>query len=126
MGYLVAIISGGRGACLEMRFRMLGVSALHVNCARKTEKLQEFMAEHGLQPDQVMFMGDDIPDIEAMTQIGLPVCPADAVPEVIEISRYVSQFPGGKGCVRDVVEQTLRAQGHWALNSEGVNTIPSA
>lgn len=125
-GYKVAIISGGRGASLELRFRMLGVTAFHPNCQDKLGTLKKFMDEHGFAPDEVLFMGDDIPDLGAMQYAGMPVCPADAVPEIQEAARYVSQFEGGKGCVRDVVEQVLRAHGDWAQHSFGVTCIPSA
>ena len=67
----------------------------------------------GMEPDEIMYMGDDVPDLEPMTHVGMPVCPADAAMEVIGISRYVSQFNGGAGCVRDVVEQVMRARGDW-------------
>lgn len=66
-----------------------------------------------MEPDEIMYMGDDVPDLEPMTHVGMPVCPADATMEVIGISRYVSQFNGGAGCVRDVVEQVMRARGDW-------------
>ena len=65
-------------------------------------------------------MGDDIPDLECMREVGMPVCPADSAPEVIECSRYISEFEGGRGAVRDIVEQVLRARGDWAKSSEGV------
>ena len=70
-------------------------------------------------------MGDDIPDLECMQRVGIPVCPADACSEVIEASRYVSEFDGGKGAVRDIVEQTLRAQDEWAKDRTGVLGIAS-
>jgi 3-deoxy-D-manno-octulosonate 8-phosphate phosphatase (KDO 8-P phosphatase) len=126
MGYPVAIITGGRGNTLEVRFKMLGVSRLYANCGDKINKLREFMEDFGLHPHEVLFMGDDIPDREAMMYAGVPVCPADAVSEVVEISRYVSSYRGGEGCVRDVVEQVLRARGDWAKDSQGVNTVHSA
>lgn len=126
VGYPICIITGGRGKSLEVRFNMLGVTRLHVYCLNKIEKLKEFMQEFDLSPEEVMFMGDDIPDVEAMAHIGMPVCPADAASEVIEVSRYVSQYNGGMGCVRDVVEQVLRSRGDWAKDSIGVCTIPSA
>ncbi len=122
MGYKVAIITGGRGKALEMRFQMLKATGIYIDCMNKLEKLHEFMSEHSLSAEEVMYMGDDIPDLEALRAVGVPVCPADAVPEVIEASRYVSQFKGGEGCIRDVVEQTLRARGDWARDSMGVNT----
>ena len=82
------------------------------------------MAGQGLEPANVIYMGDDIPDLECMREVGIPVCPADAAAEVIEASRYVSEFRGGEGAVRDIVEQVLRARGDWANHSEGVT--PSA
>ena len=97
MGYKVCIITGGRGKTLENRLRMLGINRYYTDC-----------------------MGDDIPDLECMREVGIPVCPADAAAEVIEASRYVSEFRGGEGAVRDIVEQVLRARGDWAKNSEGV------
>ncbi len=126
MGYPVAIITGGRGATIETRFTLLGVTRLYINCADKVSRLCEFMEEFGLEPHEVMFMGDDIPDRAAMAMTGMPVCPSDAVAEVVEVSRYVSPYAGGKGCVRDVIEQVLRARGDWARDSMGVNTVVSA
>ncbi len=124
-GYPVAVITGGRGATLRIRFEMLGVTRLYDNCADKLVRLKEFMAEFGLRPEEVLFMGDDIPDREAMMHVGVPVCPADAVSEIVEVSRYVSEFRGGEGCIRDVVEQVLRARGDWARDSRGMNTVVS-
>lgn len=124
-GYLVAIMTGGRGEMLKKRFEMLRVTKFVSNCAEKLKALEEFMVENSLSPEQVVFMGDDIPDYEAMQAVGIAVCPSDAVPEIVEISQYVSQFEGGKGCVRDIVEQVLRARGDWMKNTNGMNTIPS-
>ena len=125
-GYPVCIITGGRGRGLEKRFEMLGVTRLYANCRDKIDALKEFMSDFGLEREEVLFMGDDIPDVEAMAYAGMPVCPADAAAEVIGVSRYVSGFAGGRGCVRDVVEQALRARGDWAKDSRGVNCVASA
>lgn len=125
-GYPVAIITGGRGPSLEMRFNMLGVTGLYTNISDKLSVLKKFMEEHSLEPDEVMFMGDDIPDLDSMKHVGMPVCPADAVSEILEVSRYVSQFKGGEGCVRDVIEQVLRAHGVWAKNTKGLHTVTSS
>ena len=122
-GYKVCIISGGRGRALELRFKMLGVDGLYMACVDKIDSLREFLDEHGLTASELMFMGDDLPDVEAMQHSGLAVCPADAVPEVVAISHYVSPFAGGCGCVRDVIEQVLRARGDWAFE-KGFN-VPS-
>ena len=120
MGYKVIIISGGRGETLEKRFRHLGVTEQHLDVGNKIACLEEIIARHGFNRENVIFMGDDIPDLECMRAVGLPVAPADAAWECIEAARYVSEFGGGKGCVRDIIEQVLRAHGKWALSSEGV------
>ena len=109
MGYKVCIITGGRGKTLENRLRMDKITAM-----------REYFADEGIDPAHAIYMGDDIPDLECMREVGIPVCPADAAAEVIEASRYVSEFRGGEGAVRDIVEQVLRARGDWAKNSEGV------
>ncbi len=124
-GYTVAIITGGRGPTLETRFRMLGVKHFYPNVADKLTVLKGLMEELSLERDEVMFMGDDIPDLECMCHVGMPVCPADAAMEIVEAARYVSQFDGGRGCVRDVVEQVLRARGDWAKDLYGVNCVRS-
>ena len=124
-GYTVAIITGGRGRALEHRFRMLGVTRFYPNIANKLEVLKEVMEELSLQPEEVLFMGDDIPDLECMRYVGVPVCPADAATELLDTARYVSQFEGGKGCVRDVIEQVLRARDDWAKDLHGVNCAKS-
>ncbi len=123
MGYPVCIITGGRGPALEARFKMLGVTQLYANCTDKVARLREFLEQFALRPEEVMMMGDDIPDREAMRLVGMPVCPADAAAEIVDIARYVSPFKGGEGCIRDVVEQVLRARDDWAKDSLGVNTI---
>ena len=120
MGYKVCIITGGRGKTLENRLKMLGVTRAYIDCMDKISALHEYFAEEGIDPRNAIYMGDDIPDLECMREVGIPVCPADAAAEVIEASRYVSEFKGGEGAVRDIVEQVLRARGDWAKNSEGV------
>ena len=119
-GYKVCVISGGRGKMLENRLTMLGVTKMYLNCMNKIEALEEFLAENGLDRQSVIYMGDDIPDLECMMRVGIPVCPADAAMEVVEASRYVSEYDGGHGAVRDFVEQVLRAKGCWAKNLKGV------
>ena len=120
MGYKVCIITGGRGKTLENRLRMLGINRYYTDCMDKITAMREYFADEGIDPAHAIYMGDDIPDLECMREVGIPVCPADAVAEVIEASRYVSEFRGGEGAVRDIVEQVLRARGDWAKNSEGV------
>ena len=120
MGYTVCIITGGRGKTLENRLRMLGINRYYTDCMDKITAMREYFADEGIDPAHAIYMGDDIPDLECMREVGIPVCPADAAAEVIEASRYVSEFRGGEGAVRDIVEQVLRARGDWAKNSEGV------
>ncbi len=113
-GLKVCIISRGWGGLMEEWFRTMGVEEVHMRCMDgKAKYLHRFMERHGLRPEQVLYMGDDVPDVECLEAVGMPVCPADAVTEVLAAARYVSQFEGGRGCVRDVVEQVLRARGSW-------------
>ncbi|MFI3331064.1 MAG: HAD hydrolase family protein [Rikenellaceae bacterium] len=126
MGYKVCIITGGRGVSIDKRFELLGVTKVYAYCKNKVEKLNEFLAEHNLEAKDILYMGDDIPDLDAMRMVGMPVCPNDAAPEIIEASRYVSQYGGGRGCIRDVVEQVLRAHGNWANSNPDASLSPSA
>ena len=114
MGYKVCIITGGRGKTLENRLRMLGINRYYTDCMDKITAMREYFADEGIDPAHAIYMGDDIPDLECMREVGIPVCPADAAAEVIEASRYVSEFRGGEGAVRDIVEQVLRARGDRA------------
>lgn len=112
-GYEVAIITGGYTEAVKLRFSRLGVQHIYMKSAVKIQDFDNFMAKTGLRPEQVLYAGDDIPDYEVMQCVGLPVAPADAAPEIKEIARYISSRRGGEGVARDVIEQTLRAQGHW-------------
>ncbi len=119
-GYRVCIITGGRGRTLENRLRMLGIRDYFVDCMDKITTMRTWMAENGIDAADTIYMGDDIPDLECMREVGIPVCPADAAMEVVEASRYVSEFRGGQGAVRDIIEQVLRAHDDWAKDSMGV------
>lgn len=112
-GYVVAVISGATSLSIDNRMASLGVTQCYTGCANKMKTYREFLEKNNLTEDQVLYMGDDIPDYEVMTHCGVAACPADAATEIKEISDYISHFPGGKGCVRDIVEQTLRLQGRW-------------
>lgn len=124
-GMKICVISGGRGDMLRRRLEMLGVTRMYLNCMDKTAALGEFLTENGIAAENVIYMGDDIPDLECMRMVGIPVCPADAASEVIEASRYVSEYDGGHGAVRDIVEQVMRAQHTWAKNLKGVLGLPT-
>ena len=124
-GYKVCVITGGHGNLLRSRMERLGVTKLYLNCMDKIAAMQEFFAEYDVDPSTTIYMGDDIPDLECMELVGIPVCPADACSEVVEASRYVSEFCGGQGAVRDIIEQTLRAQDEWAKDRTGVLGVAS-
>ncbi len=113
LGYHVAVISGAVCPSTIVRMNSLGVTDVFTGIPDKVLKLKEYMQENGLKPEEIVFMGDDIPDINVMQQVGLPACPSDAVPEVKAISKFISEKAGGKGAVRDLIERVLKIQGKW-------------
>ena len=113
LGYNVALISGAICPSTIVRMNSLGVTDVFTGIPDKVLKLKEYMKEKGLSPEEIVFMGDDIPDLNVMKEVGLPACPADAVPEIKKICKFVSERPGGKGAVRDVIERVLKVQGKW-------------
>lgn len=113
LGYNVAVITGGYSVSIEKRMAMLGVKDVFVRSANKVEVLERYMKINDLKPEQIVYMGDDLPDYPVMKIIGLPVCPADASSEIKDISLYISNRNGGKGAVRDIIEQVLKAQDKW-------------
>ena len=112
-GYHVAIITGAYTEAVRVRFSRLGITHIYLKSAIKIRDYQDFLSKTGVQPEEVMYAGDDIPDYEVMQLAGLPVAPADAAPEINQIAKYISSRKGGEGVARDVIEQTLKAQGHW-------------
>lgn len=113
--YIVAVISGGGAPGLRERLEKLGVKPedIYLKVANKLEALDEICERYDLQHEEIMYMGDDIPDYNVMAQVGLPVCPLDACEEIKSIARYISDITGGDGCVRDVIAQVLKARGDW-------------
>ena len=109
----IAIITGGNAESIRMRYEGLGVKDIYMRSAVKITVYEQLLEKYHLTDDEVMYMGDDIPDYEVMQRVGCAVCPADACPDIRQISCYVSQWKGGMGCGRDVIEQVLRAQGKW-------------
>ena len=112
-GYHVAIITGAYTEAVRVRFSRLGITHIYLKSAIKIRDYQDFLSKTGVQPEEVMYAGDDIPDYAVMQLAGLPVAPADAAPEIKQIAKYISSRKGGEGVARDVIEQTLKAQGHW-------------
>lgn len=117
MGLQMGIITGGKGEQVRMRYEYLHVQHIYIASSVKVKDLYDLMQKAGVQPEEVLYMGDDIPDFEVMQIVGLPVCPADAAPEIKAISKYVSPCNGGYGAARDVIEQVLKAQGKWMSNA---------
>jgi 3-deoxy-D-manno-octulosonate 8-phosphate phosphatase (KDO 8-P phosphatase) len=113
MGLRIAIMTGANTEAVRIRYERLGVEDVYLGCAVKIKTYDEFLRKHGLTDAEVMYMGDDIPDMEIMRRAGCPVCPKDACADVRDCSIYISDYKGGYGCGRDVIEQTLRAQGKW-------------
>ena len=113
MGLRIAILSGCKIEAVRHRYEGLGMEDIFLGAAVKIQIYEQFLQKYGLKDEEVMFMGDDIPDLEVMRRVGCPVCPADACPEIKSVSLYVSQQKGGYGCGRDVIEQTLKAQEKW-------------
>ncbi len=112
-GFPVAIISGGKSESVRNRFRDLGVTDIYLGTNDKVDALEDFRFKYGFDLSEILYMGDDLPDYDVMVRVGFPTCPADAAPEIVAVSHYVSNFPGGKGCVRDVIEQVLKLKGLW-------------
>jgi 3-deoxy-D-manno-octulosonate 8-phosphate phosphatase (KDO 8-P phosphatase) len=111
--YRVVIISGGFSDSIAKRFEGLNVKDVFLGVDKKINVYEAYLKQHNIEPQHVLYMGDDIPDYEVMLKAGVPSCPADAAMEIKSISKYISHFDGGKGCVRDVIEQVLKIQGKW-------------
>ena len=113
-GYNICIISGGTNEAVKKRFEDLGIKEIHLGSHNKIEQLNSFIDKYNLDKNNILFMGDDIPDIPILKTVGLPCCPQDAIPEVKNICSYVSHKNGGMGAVRDVIEQVMKIQNNWA------------
>lgn len=113
-GYPVGIISAGHhnGGALK-RLEFLGIPSIYNGHIDKRGSLDAFCEKHNVSKDEILYMGDDIPDIPVLKLVGIPTCPSDARPEVKSIAKYISHLDGGQACARDVIEQVLRAQGKW-------------
>lgn len=117
-GYDILILSGGSSEAVKMRLQKLGISNIHLAINNKSELLQHHVTSNNLMWSQVLYMGDDIPDVLPMQLAGVACCPADAVPEVRSIAQYISPIAGGCGCVRDVIEKVMKLNGDWNINPE--------
>lgn len=112
-GYNMCIISGGSNEGVRDRLAGLGIKDIYLGAHNKIEQLNAYLNTNTINLENVLYMGDDIPDYPVMQLVGLPCCPQDAVPEIKSVSKYISHKNGGKGAVRDVIEQVLKVQNKW-------------
>ena len=118
LGLRIAIMTGGKTEAVRIRYEALGLEDIYMSCAIKVNTYNDFVNKYGYDHNEVIYVGDDIPDLEVMRLVGCPCCPKDACPEIKEISIYVSDKEGGKGCGRDIIEQVLRAKDMWMKDSK--------
>lgn len=121
--YPIAIITGGNADSVRKRYNALGVKDIYMASKDKVEDFKDFISKYNIDPATVLYMGDDMPDYEIMTKVGVPTCPLNAVPQIREISAYISDLDGGSGCVRDVIEQVLRAHNNWVKIKSDIQSI---
>ena len=119
-GFNIGIISGGTNQGVKKRLENLGVNKVYLGIHEKDIALDDFINTYNINPDEVLYMGDDVPDMPVMEKVGVATCPQDAVPDVKRIADYVSHKNGGDGCVREIVEQVMRVQNKWMI-SENTN-----
>ncbi len=118
-GYNVCIISGGSNEGVRIRLQNLGIKDIHLGSSDKVNTFKEYIKHYNINPEHVLYMGDDIPDYHVMQLVGLPTCPQDAVAEIKAISKYISHINGGKGAVREIIEQVMKVQGKWNIYFDG-------
>ncbi len=109
----LAVITGGNSPIVKAVLTESGLEYVYMASSRKIIDLEDFMQKTGVKAEEILYMGDDIPDYEVLRRVGVPTCPKDAAPEIKSICKYISSKKGGRGCVRDVIEQVLKAQGYW-------------
>lgn len=112
-GYNLCIISGGDGIAMAKRFYNLGISDVFLGTGDKVEIFNNYLLDKNIKAENVLYMGDDIPDLKVMKLVGLPTCPADAVEEIKAISQFISPYSGGKTAVRDIIEKVMKVQHKW-------------
>lgn len=112
-GYHISIISGGTSESVRKRLNTLGIEEVNLGCKNKIEVFEQLQSKFGLKAEEILYMGDDIPDYKVMQRVGFAACPNDAAEEIKSIAHYISPKKGGEGCVRDLIQQVLRLQGKW-------------
>ncbi len=116
LGFPVAIITGGKTEAVRKRYQDLGVQDVYMGASDKIVQFNDWIQKRNLSPENVLYMGDDLPDFPVMKEVGVPVCPADAVEEIKSLCKYISHKNGGEGCARDVLEQVLRVHNMWGTD----------
>lgn len=117
-GYRICVITGGSSEGVKKRLQGLGVRDVYLGQQDKIEAYEEYMDAYEIDPDTVLYMGDDLPDYPVMRKVGLPTCPKNAAPEVLALAKYISPYEGGSGCARDVIEKVMRLHGTWTDEEE--------
>ena len=117
-GIRMAIITGGRSPEVKERLQGLGITDIYLGASSKMESYEDLKMCYDLKDDEILYMGDDLPDYDIMKLVALAAAPQDAAPEIKAVADYVSPVNGGKGCVRDVLEQLLKIQGKWARSED--------
>ena len=112
-GFKIGVISGGTNQSVKRRLELIGVNKVYIGINEKEKAFSDFINAFKIEPEQVLYMGDDIPDITVMEKVGVATCPQDAVSDIKKISHYVSHKNGGEGCVREIIEQVMRVQNKW-------------
>ena len=120
LGYKICIISGGNSSGVIKRLEGLGIKDIYMKVHEKLPVFKSYISDKNLKADEIAYMGDDLPDYNLIKQVGLKCCPADASHDIQEICDFVSSYPGGGGCVRELIEKVLRAQGKWDLDTIGI------
>jgi 3-deoxy-D-manno-octulosonate 8-phosphate phosphatase (KDO 8-P phosphatase) len=115
-GLRICVITGGNSGNIKMRLAKMGITDVYLNIAQKIDTYDDIKVMYDLNDSEIMYMGDDLPDYEIMQTVGIPACPQNAAREIRDISKYISDQDGGKGCVRDIVEKVLRSQSKWMTN----------
>lgn len=116
LGYHICIISGGKNEGVKIRLQGLGIQHIYLGVRDKVKCLETFTNAHAIATKNIVYMGDDIPDLQVIQKVGLPCCPQDAIPEIKAVCNYISHKNGGQGAVRDILEQVMKVQGKWAKN----------
>ena len=114
-GYRIAIISGGHSVAVKKALENFGIKDIFLSQHDKLQCYKDYINELGLVEDEILYVGDDLPDYEVMKRVGIPACPFDAASEIREFCLYISSRKGGEGCVRDIIEQVMRSQGTWEI-----------